>query len=60
NPAGLLVFSVVLYQLPFRGVQLWRLWHGKTEFQHSRLAVTVLIWAVIIALFAQWAVRLVD
>ncbi|MFP6610907.1 MAG: DUF2752 domain-containing protein [Pirellulales bacterium] len=60
NPAGLLVFSIMLYQLPFRGVQLWRLWHGKTEFQHSRLAVTVLIWAIIIALFAQWAVRLMD
>src|SRR5439155_17330752 len=31
NPAGLLLFPMVAFQIPFRGLQLWRLRRGQAE-----------------------------
>jgi hypothetical protein len=54
NPAGLLMFAILLYQIPFRGIQLWRLSHGWPALCHGYRTVRFLVWAVIAALIAQW------
>ena len=57
NPGGLLVFSILVYQVPYRGLQLYRLWQGKSEWRLSRWTLAIAIWAVITVLLAQWIVR---
>ncbi len=59
NPAGLLMFAIVLYQLPFRGRQLWALWHGRPDYRHGPWTLQFTIWGVVLALIAQWVVRFV-
>ena len=58
NPAGLLLFAVVLYQIPFRAMQLWRLRTGRNEFRHSPWTVAVASWLLVAALVGQWVWRL--
>src|SRR5439155_16652693 len=31
NPAGLLLFAILVFQIPFRTVQLWRIRRGRPE-----------------------------
>ena len=57
NPAGLWLFAIMVFQIPFRSYQLWRIGRGKPEL--------VLPWAIqlafgvlAIALLAQWSLRL--
>lgn len=57
NPAGLLMFALVLYQFPFRGRQLWVLWHGRPDYRHGPWTVQIVIWIVVFVLIAQWVVR---
>ena len=37
NPAGLLLYSLVLFQLPYRALQLWRISRGRDELQLGRV-----------------------
>jgi hypothetical protein len=55
NPAGLLFFAVIVVQIPYRGLQLWRLARGREEWTHRMLNWT--IWIVAAAIFAQWLIR---
>ena len=55
NPAGWLLFVVFAAQLPYRGGQLWRLAHGRDEWNGRLLNWT--IWIVVIAIFVQWLIR---
>ena len=57
NPAGLLLFGIMAFQLPFRGYQLWRLRRGLPELALTR-AAQVGFAALGIALVVQWAMRL--
>lgn len=57
NPASLLMFAVLLYQFPYRIIQLWRLSHGKLDYRHGALTVNILVWGIILALLAQWGWR---
>jgi hypothetical protein len=57
NPAGLLLFAVVAFQVPFRIWQLARIRRGLPEIVLGRTAYMSLI-AVTVLLVAQWALRL--
>ena len=59
NPAGLLLFGVVLYQLPFRTVQLWRLRQGMRDYRHGMVTIYIVIWCVVGALLLQWIWRVI-
>jgi Protein of unknown function (DUF2752) len=57
NPAGLWLFAILSFQIPFRAYQLWRIRRGYPELVISRGAQLALgIFAV--ALLGQWALRL--
>jgi hypothetical protein len=55
NPAGIVVFAGVLFQVPYRGVQLARLRRGRHEIQAPVL--NYVAWGVIVLLLAQWIWR---
>lgn len=54
NPAGWMFFAVCLYQLPYRGWQLWRLFHGRAEYEHRSRTIAIVVWTLLAALLAQW------
>jgi len=56
NPAGILFFAIVAGQLPFRGIQIWRIRRGMTELRLRRLG-NFLLGFLVVALFSQWIVR---
>ena len=57
HPLGVFLFGLLLVQVPYRGVQLWRLNHGRDQFRLG--TVTWLVWGAILALFAQWLARMI-
>lgn len=57
NPAGWLFFAVVIYQVPFRLSQLWRLGHGRRDLRHGAWTITIIIWVLLLALLIQWFFR---
>lgn len=57
NPAGILLFGLVLFQLPYRTGQLWRLRRGLPEWQLGWLAPWALLGAAML-LIVQWLIRL--
>ena len=57
NPAGFLIFGLVLYQVPFRGLQLWRLRTGNSDAGHRILYVNLVAWGIVTALMAQWITK---
>ncbi|NIP86126.1 MAG: DUF2752 domain-containing protein [Planctomycetales bacterium] len=59
NPAGLLIFAIALYQIPFRTIQLKRLARGAPDYRHGPWTLQAAIWAAVTALVAQWLWRTV-
>ena len=57
NPAGFLIFGLVIYQIPFRGIQLWRLWGGEQDLRHSVYLINFAAWGIVVSLLAQWIVK---
>jgi hypothetical protein len=55
NPAGPLFFAIVLFQLPYRALQIWRLRRGLQELRLVALDAWCL-WLLAAALMAQWIV----
>ncbi|MCH8922154.1 MAG: DUF2752 domain-containing protein [Planctomycetes bacterium] len=55
NPAGLLLFTMLVGQLPYRGAQLWRLSHGRQEWSNRLL--NSIVWIMAIAVLGQWLIR---
>ena len=58
NAAGIFLFLLLVFQIPYRLLQLWRAWSGRCEFQlHS----AGLAWLLLLsfALVAQWFFKLV-
>jgi hypothetical protein len=55
NPAGPLFFALVLFQVPYRSLQILRLRWGLTELSLGVFANCVL-WLLVFALVAQWVV----
>ena len=57
NPAGLLFFALIAFQLPFRSLQLWRIRQGRPELQTGWLGQMVLV-VLASAMILQWLLRL--
>ena len=57
HPLGVFLFGLLLVQVPYRGVQLWRLTRGRDQFRLGTM--TWLVWGAILALFAQWLTRMI-
>jgi hypothetical protein len=53
NPAGLYLFALCVFQLPYRGVQLWRIRRGLREIELGWFGY-VAVWLVPVLLLAQW------
>ncbi|MEQ8788203.1 MAG: DUF2752 domain-containing protein [Pirellulaceae bacterium] len=56
NPAGILLFGVLVSQIPIRIVQLLRLRAGRPPFSLHKLQWV--LWVVVVVMFAQWSVKL--
>jgi hypothetical protein len=61
NPGGLVLFSVMLAQIPFRSWKLWRIHRGKERLDgHYPVLSQVGTWTlyvIIAALIGQWVIR---
>jgi len=57
NPAGLLLFAILAFQLPFRACQLWRIRRGRPEMAMTG-AAQMAFGVFATALLGQWALRL--
>jgi hypothetical protein len=57
NPAGFLLFALVAAQIPYRGLQLWRLSRRQEEFLLSR-TTSVIVATLLAAMMAQWVWKL--
>jgi hypothetical protein len=58
NPAGLVLFAMLAFQVPYRGLQLWRIRRGKSELSFH-LAAHVTLWSFAILLIGQWLLRMI-
>jgi hypothetical protein len=58
NPVGIVFFTIVASQIPFRSVQLWRMRRGTDEIRLGWWGYSVML-LVLAALLVQWIVRLV-
>lgn len=56
NPAGLWFFAIVLFQIPYRAVQLWRIRRGLPELRTGRLA-QISLGFLAVAMIGQWLLR---
>lgn len=56
NPAGLLLFGLVVAQIPYRGYQLWRIRQGAAEWRSPLVSQTA-FWSCFAALVTQWLWR---
>jgi hypothetical protein len=56
NPAGLVLFAIAVFQIPYRGYQLWRIRRGLPEASLPRTAQFALV-LFLMALILQWALR---
>lgn len=57
NAAGWLFFAICIYQLPFRGWQLARIYRGLPDRRHSLLVVNIVVWTLLIVLITQWIAK---
>ena len=58
NAAAPFFFALLLYQVPFRGMQLARLRQGRPIYAHSSLLIALIAWTAVAALMLQWAWRM--
>ena len=56
NPAGILLYAIVLFQVPFRGWQLWRIRRGLPEIHLGQFAYGVMI-VFAVLMVAQWGFK---
>lgn len=57
NAAGILLFGMVVAQVPYRGLQLWRVARGQAEWYSQRF-VTALSVVLVTMLMVQWVWKL--
>jgi len=57
NPAAFLLFPAMVFQIPYRSVQLWRHHRGLAPWDLTRLVL--LGWLLVIVLLGQWIVKLI-
>jgi hypothetical protein len=55
HPVGMVLFLIVLAQVPYRAVQLRRLARGREELKHP--ALHGILWLLVAAFFVQWLLK---
>jgi hypothetical protein len=55
NPAVFVVMATLVYQVGFRGVQIWRLGREQQPLRHG--SGGWMLWVCLAAMLAQWALR---
>jgi hypothetical protein len=53
NPGGILCFAIVVFQLPYQSLQIWRRHRNLTEWRLTRTSAIVAV-LVFIVLISQW------
>ena len=56
NPAGILLYAIVLFQIPFRAWQLWRIRRGQSQIHLGRIGYGAMIVFAVLML-AQWVIK---
>jgi hypothetical protein len=56
NPAGILLYAIVLFQLPYRGWQLWRIHRGQPEIHLGQFAYGAMVLFAVL-MVAQWGIK---
>jgi hypothetical protein len=56
NPAGILLFGIVLAQIPYRAAQIWRVRHGWNEWQLGYIAQWSVV-VLVVLMSVQWILR---
>lgn len=56
NPAGILLYAMVLFQIPFRAWQLWRIRSGQQPVHLGRLSYAAVI-VLGVLMVAQWGIK---
>jgi len=56
NPAGILLYAVVLFQIPFRAWQLWRIRRGQPGIHIGKYGYSVMILFAVL-MVAQWGIK---
>ncbi|PQO46336.1 DUF2752 domain-containing protein [Blastopirellula marina] len=58
NPGGILVFALVVFQIPYRLAQLGRIWSGRTAWDLTHFSLWM--WSLIgLVLLTQWGAKLI-
>ena len=57
NPAGLWFFAIVLFQIPYRAAQLWRIRRGLPELRTGWLA-QIALGFLAVAMVGQWLLKI--
>jgi len=55
HPVGMAMVGLLVAQLPYRGLQLWRLARGRKQLEHR--ALVVLPWVLMIGMLIQWVLK---
>ncbi len=56
NPAGLVFFPVVVAQVPYRALQIWRIRHNRPQWRPLTVS-SVIAYTLAAALLLQWVCR---
>jgi hypothetical protein len=56
NPAGILLFVGVAFQVPYRAAQLWRMKRGRPTLRVPY--VLALVWTAVALLLLQWLLKM--
>ncbi|UUO06548.1 DUF2752 domain-containing protein [Blastopirellula sp. J2-11] len=56
NPSGVLLFGVVLFQIPYRLAQLWRIRQGRQSWNLG-IAAAAIFSAIFAVMLVQWGVK---
>jgi hypothetical protein len=57
NPAGLWFYAIVLFQIPYRAVQIWRIRRGLPELRTGWLA-QISLGILALAMIGQWLLKM--
>jgi hypothetical protein len=57
NPSGILLYGIVLFQIPFRGWQLWRIRRGLPEVHLSQYGYSAMVLFAVL-MVCQWGIKL--
>ena len=60
NPAGLFLFAIVLYQVPYRSFQIWQIHRTDFDRCHGPWFTASIVWLMLILLLGQWGWKMVS